>query len=268
MIISGNKHITWVGSENWDAEQVSTRGRLGRKITSARILLIGAGAIGSALAELLVRGGAHQLIVIDSDDVTVGNLTRHTLTMNEAGEPKAVSLASRLNTLSPHASVVGFKADFPQIEGNGRAEIDRCDLVFDCTGSDEVARQVEAYPWTGEKLFFSLSTGVDARRMFCFSQSGHFHSAELFARLRPWLLLERSENGDRELPRDGIGCWNPVFPARADDLWLLVSLAVSTLDQLATQPPSNPDFVVFERVLSEGRTVGVKKRSSVESENP
>jgi hypothetical protein len=265
MLIPDNQQIAWVHSENWDVEQVSTRGRLSRQITSRRVLLIGGGAIGSALAELLVRGGVQQLVLIDSDNVTVGNLTRHTLNMDDAGEPKAVSLARRLNTLSPHASALGFNTDFPPTDPAIRAEIDRSDLVFDCTGSDEVARQLEAYPWTGERLFFSLSTGVDARRMFCFSQSGRFDSAELFARLRPWLMLERSENRDRELPREGIGCWNPVFPARADDVWLLVSLALSTVDQIASQSPSSPDFVVFERVLSEGRTIGVKKQTSLES---
>src|SRR5882724_4109799 len=117
-------------------------------------------------------------------------------------------------------------------------------------------RYLEAYSWTGEKLFFSLSTGVDARRMFCFSQSGRFDSADFFSRLCPWLMFERSENRDRELPREGVGCWNPVFPARADDVWLLVSLALSTVEQIASQSPSSSDFVVFERVVSEGRTVG------------
>jgi tRNA A37 threonylcarbamoyladenosine dehydratase len=62
-------------------------------MTSKRVLLIGAGAIGSALGELLVRGGVRDLTVIDSENATVGNLTRHTLTMDEAGNSKAMSVA-------------------------------------------------------------------------------------------------------------------------------------------------------------------------------
>jgi len=57
----------------------------------------------------------------------------------------------------------------------------------------------------------------------------------------------------------------PCFSGSADDVWLLVSLGVSTVDQIASQSPSSPDFVVFERVLSEGRTIGVKKQTSLES---
>jgi len=268
MLIPDSRQIAWVNSENWDVEQVSTRGRLSRQLTSRRVLLIGAGAIGAVLAELLVRGGVREIVVIDSDNVTVGNLTRHTLNMDDTGEAKSLSLARRLNTLSPHASAFGFKTDFPPSEVAIKVKIDRCDLVIDCTGSDEVARQLEAYSWAEEKLFFSLSVGVDARRMFCFSHYGRFNSVELFAQLCPWLMLERAENQDRELPREGTGCWNPVFPARADDLWLLVSLAVSVVDQIASQSPSLPNFVVFERVLSEGRTIGVKKRTGVEPETP
>jgi len=40
-----------------------------------------------------------------------------------------------------------------------KVKIDRCDLVIDCTGSDEVARQLEAYSWAEEKLFFLSISG-------------------------------------------------------------------------------------------------------------
>ena len=61
MLFSDNKAITWVNSENWDVGQVSTRGKLSDRIRCSSVLLIGAGAVGSALAELLVRGGVQRL---------------------------------------------------------------------------------------------------------------------------------------------------------------------------------------------------------------
>ena len=75
------------------------------------------------------------------------------------------------------------------------------------------------------------------------------------------------ENRERELPIEGIGCWNPVFPARADDVWLLVSSVASVVDDLESVNASNPSLVVFERVLSEGRSIGVKKSTPVASES-
>ena len=126
-------------------------------------------------------------------------------------------------------------------------------------------RWLDKYPWQGERVFFSISTGFDARRLFCFSQGGKFSSSEFFGQVRPWLELERTENRDRELPREGTGCWNPVFPARADDIWLLVASVVGVVDDLESVNTSNPNLVVFERILSEGRSIGVKKSTSVES---
>lgn len=266
MLFSDNKAITWVNSGNWDVGQVSTRGKLRDVIRSSSILLIGAGAVGSALAELLVRGGVQRLLVLDSEDVEVGNLTRHTLTMEDVGAPKAVGLATRLNEISPHATVVGIKGEFPPADAATKEQVDQCDVVIDCTGSDEVVRWLDRYPWEGERMFFSISTGVDARRIFCFAQRGRFSSSEFFRQIHPWLQLERGENRGRELPREGIGCWNPVFPARADDVWLLVSSVVAVVEGLEDLATSNPSLTVFERVLSGGHTVGVKKSTAVGAE--
>jgi hypothetical protein len=266
MNFSDNKPIAWVNSENWDAAQVSTRGKLSDGIRSSSVLLIGAGAVGSALAELLVRGGVQRLLILDSAEVQVGNLTRHTLTMEDVGGPKALGLATRLSKISPHAKVLGHKSEFPPADGVIKQQVDQCGVVIDCTGSDEVVRWLDKYPWEGERVFFSVSTGFDARRIFCFAQRGRFSSSEFFSQVRPWLELERTENRDRELPREGIGCWNPVFPGRADDIWLLVSSVVAVVDDLASVNASNPSLVVFERILSEGRSIGVKKSTSLESE--
>lgn len=263
MVFFDNKPITWVNSENWDVAQVSTRGKLNDGIRSNSVLLIGAGAVGSALGELLVRGGVQKLVVLDSGDVHVGNLTRHTLTMEDVGTPKALSLAARLNKISPHAIALGHKSDFPPDEAVIKEQVDQCGVIIDCTGSDEVVRWLDRYPWNGDRVFFSISTGFDARRIFCFAQKGLFSSSEFFRQVRPWLELERAENRDRELPREGVGCWNPVFPARADDLWLLVSPVVAVVDDLESLNASNPSLVVFERVLNEGRSIGVKKNSAV-----
>lgn len=266
MLFSDNKAITWVGSENWEAEQVCARGRLKDEIRKKSILLIGAGALGSAFAELLLRGGVQKLIVFDSENIGVGNLTRHTLTMEDVGSPKSLCLAARLNKLSPHASVAGFNSDFPPSEAEEKRVIEECDVIVDCTGSDEVVRHLDAYPWKTDKVFLSISIGFDARRIFCFTKKGRFSSDEFFSRIRPWLELERSENAGRELPREGIGCWNPVFPARSDDVWLLVSSAVAVFEHLEMVATSNPILTVFERVLSGGYTVGVKKITAVEQE--
>lgn len=265
MTFSDGKKISWVDSENWDTAQISTRGRFGESITWKSILLIGAGAIGSVFAELLVRGGVEKLLILDLDDVKAGNLTRHMLTIDDIGSPKALRLADRLNKVSPHATVVGFKEEFPPAGGACKDAVDQCDVIIDCTGSDEVIRSLEAYEWKSEKAFLSMAMGFDARRLFCFCTKGQFSGQQFFEHIGPWLKIERTENAHRDLPREGIGCWNPVFPARADDVWMLVSCAVSTIEDLERLDKSAPIFCVFERILSEGRSIGVKKRTTLEA---
>ena len=119
--------------------------------------------------------------------------------MEDVGAPKALGLATRLSKISPHAEVLGHKSEFPPADGVIKQQVDQCGVVIDCTGSDEVVRWLDKYPWEGERVFFSVSTGFDARRIFCFAQRGRFSSSEFFSQVRPWLELERTENRDREL---------------------------------------------------------------------
>src|SRR5215470_14725267 len=64
-----------------------------RRIGSARVALIGAGAIGSVTADLLVRAGVGYLRIIDRDFVELSNLQRQSLYDEqdvEQNQPKAV----------------------------------------------------------------------------------------------------------------------------------------------------------------------------------
>ena len=99
--------------ENWHPDQIGSRGRLPKSFTEARVLLIGAGALGSSVAEMLVRGGVSDLTVFDPQRVEAGNLVRHTLGFDVIGTSKALALAAHLNGANPNARVRGFAAPFP-----------------------------------------------------------------------------------------------------------------------------------------------------------
>ena len=92
--------LNWLNTENWHRDEVSVRGRLSDAVTQQRILIIGAGAVGSALAEMLARGGARDITVIDSDCLEAGNLVRHNLLATDIGNRKASALAARLDAAS------------------------------------------------------------------------------------------------------------------------------------------------------------------------
>ena len=76
------------------------------KMASERIVIVGVGALGTRVAELLVRAGARQLILIDDDTVEASNLPRQTLfTESDVGKKKAVVAAERLRAIDGKASV-------------------------------------------------------------------------------------------------------------------------------------------------------------------
>jgi hypothetical protein len=90
--------LEWKITQNWNEEEIFTRGRLPGFISKRKILLIGAGALGSALAELLVRGNSQHLTIIDGDKLKIGNLARHTLMVDNIEKRKVRLLADRLNS--------------------------------------------------------------------------------------------------------------------------------------------------------------------------
>jgi len=78
-----------------------------RRLKAARVLLIGAGGLGSPAALYLAAAGVGQLGVVDADDVELSNLQRQVLHDTESvGTPKVESAAARLRAINPHVEVV------------------------------------------------------------------------------------------------------------------------------------------------------------------
>ena len=234
--LTDGKPVSWAQSENWSAGEISTRGRFPPALTAKRAVLLGAGAVGSAVAELLVRGGLQRATLIDGQRMEMGNLVRHALALDAVREPKAQRLSERLNSLSPHADVGYINAPFPPGDRDEEARPDKeallrkSDLVIDCTGEDSALRDMQSFDWAGTKHFISLSLGMHGRRLFCFYARGERFPYEAFEqKVAPWLAAERREFSEDDLQWEGTGCYHPVFEARQDDVMLLASLALKWL---------------------------------------
>src|SRR5512140_4047 len=84
-------------------------GGLGQaKLRDARVVIVGCGATGSALAALLARAGAGHLRIIDRDYVEPSNLQRQLL-FDEADAaesfPKAVAAARKITSFNTEIAV-------------------------------------------------------------------------------------------------------------------------------------------------------------------
>lgn len=234
------------------------RGQFSAQLCESSVLMIGAGALGSTMAELLVRGGLNQLCIADSEMLQLGNLVRHTLIVLNVGLNKAAAVAARLNASSLDAKVTAHRGQVSSLTLPAlMAREPR--MVIDTTGSDQVLSDL--VEWSRPTLFLSISVGLNARRIYAFASFGTGFPVECFhSQLHPWLARDHEET--KELPQpatEGIGCWSPVFPARLDDIYLLASAAVKWIEEVSANPPTQPVLAVFEQDSSPGRFVGVRR---------
>jgi adenylyltransferase/sulfurtransferase len=90
-------------------------------LREARVLVIGAGGLGSPAAFYLTAAGIGTLGIIDPDKVELSNLQRQILhTTADIGRPKVQSAQSKLRDLNPDVEIKTYVARF---EENNAAEI-------------------------------------------------------------------------------------------------------------------------------------------------
>lgn len=249
------KRIVWQKTDNWAPNQIRSRnGTILTELIQKKTVLIGAGAVGSAISEMLVRNGLDQLTIYDGDKVAAGNLVRHTLDLSDVSTNKAVALAKKLNRLSPWAKIKAVDSDITEELLPQLADFD---LIIDCTASQAMLAELATNEFPKEVRFVSFSISFGAKRLYFFSSIGRRFPFERFREvLHPWFALDRDENRNAEAPREGVGCWHPVFPARSDDIWLLAStgfkLLVETLENRAEL------LKVFEQQIDQG-FAGIKE---------
>lgn len=104
-----------------------------RRLRAARVLVIGAGGLGSPAALYLAAAGVGRLGVVDDDRVEISNLQRQVLfDTSAAGRPKVEVAAERLRALDPGIDVVPIERRLD--EDNVTEILDGWDVVVD--GSD------------------------------------------------------------------------------------------------------------------------------------
>lgn len=104
--------LDWSISENWSQKQVMNRGRYSSKISRLKYVVIGAGSIGSIIAEQLVRSGISKILIVDGDYLETGNIVRHALNYNYIGMNKAKALKHYLELLNCHANIIAIPENF------------------------------------------------------------------------------------------------------------------------------------------------------------
>jgi hypothetical protein len=211
-------------------------------------MLIGTGALGATVAELIVRAGVSEIGVLDGDRLEAGNVSRHPATLADVGAAKATAVALRLQQMSPHVKVTALPHDLPADPSALVATLDAYHVIVDCTGADEVLFLLSEAWWPVPKVFASFSLGYAGRRLFAFGAIAHQFPGPHFKEvLAPWLADEAALWSANEEVLEGAGCWSPLFPARADDVMLAAATCVKELEHLVATRRPQPRLRVFEQ---------------------
>jgi molybdopterin/thiamine biosynthesis adenylyltransferase/rhodanese-related sulfurtransferase len=155
-----------------------------RRLAAARVLMIGAGGLGSPVLTALAAAGVGTIGIVDSDTVEVSNLHRQTIyTMADLAEPKAEAAARALRARNPLIEVIAHQV---RLTADTVDElVAGYDVIVDGTDNfaarhlahDASARQRTPYVWGSVLRFDGLVTTfwVDA-------PNGGTRLADLFPR--------------------------------------------------------------------------------------
>jgi len=81
-----------------------------KKIISSKVLIIGAGGLGSPVAEFLSRAGVGSMGIVDDDKVSLSNLHRQSLyNTSDIGKFKVKIAKDKIKRINPHTKVTVYK---------------------------------------------------------------------------------------------------------------------------------------------------------------
>jgi molybdopterin-synthase adenylyltransferase len=109
-----------------------------RKLRAAKVLLVGCGALGSNIANTLVRAGVGKLTIVDRDFIELNNLQRQVVFDEDdvaQSLPKAVAAGGKLRKINSEVEIVPLVMDANP--GNIEQLVREADLVMDGTDNFE-----------------------------------------------------------------------------------------------------------------------------------
>lgn len=136
--------------------------RSGRALEAAakQVAIVGAGSLGSKVAESLVRSGVMRLTLVDGDVLLPANLERHALDWRDVGFRKVNGLKRRLLGIAPGAEITVVDQNL-NWQRSARthawqiASVADCDVILDATGDAATALFLGAVADANGRAFVS-----------------------------------------------------------------------------------------------------------------
>lgn len=225
--------IIWGSTVNSNYERFFGRGKLSEKLVNSKVLIVGCGALGSSLAEILVRGGCKYIALDDFDTVASGNMCRSKYDLLNLNTRKIESLKSNLIKISPYVNIfnIPYKLNFYSDINEWLNQ--SIDFVFDCSTDTEVTYSLDKSGFKGK--IFSLSITNNAKELVCVSgnditrKTNHLY--EFLGNEEPSYF-------------EGTGCGYPTFKANFNDINSLLNLAMMNINFQINNSSFSDNFVI------------------------
>lgn len=112
--------------------QIGEKGQ--NKISGAKIVIIGIGALGTGSSELLVRAGVQNLTLVDPDIIELSNLQRQNLfDENDLGKSKVKVAKEKLNKINKKTKIKVTNEELTKKNIEEIINKNNINLVLDCT---------------------------------------------------------------------------------------------------------------------------------------
>lgn len=98
------------------------------------MVIIGCGALGAEVAQILANAGVGTLRLIDEDPLTFDNIGRHLLGAAEVGKGKAIALMEHLQRQFPHLDCEAIPGNWEAIAERDAKLLRNHDLIISATG--------------------------------------------------------------------------------------------------------------------------------------
>lgn len=128
-----------------DAEYLIGRAGIFKQIKNRKVLIIGCGSIGGYLASELVKSGISNLILVDDDKLTSGNIYRHLLGLEYVGQYKTKAIGKYIEKNIPFVNINTFESEIEELIENYMLDFEEFDLVISATGNHNINRWINKY---------------------------------------------------------------------------------------------------------------------------
>ncbi len=135
-------------------------------LKNARVMIIGAGGLGSPVAMYLAAAGVGTLELVDPDQVELSNLQRQIAHVSDRlGMDKVASAAESLRALNPFCQVIPHA--LAATESWLETHLESVDLLLDCTDNANIRYQINrACLATSTPWFSAAAVGMSGQLVF------------------------------------------------------------------------------------------------------